>query len=103
MGIQAGDCQLRLLNTDGLAALIGNTDYVQHPVLLHPVAGLPERNMSGYMYHPQVLMCQHHGVLAGAGVLGVDLGVSGVVVSGHVDGFLAQSVGDGGIHLTLHS
>ena len=102
MGIQTGNRQLGLFDADGLAAGIRNADHVQHPILLHPVAGLPEGNVGRNVHHPQILVSQHHGVLAGAGVLGVDLGVTGVVMAGHVDGFLAQGVGDGGVHLSLH-
>lgn len=44
-------------------------------------------------------MGQHHGVLGGVGVVGVNLRVAGVVVAGHVDGLLAQGVGNGSVHL----
>ena len=58
--------------------------------------------MCGDVDHSQVLVGQHHGVLAGVGVVGVDLSVAGVMVAGHVDGFLAQGIGDGGVDLTGH-
>ena len=59
--------------------------------------------MGGDMDHPQSLVGQHHGVAAGIGVVGVDFRVAGVVVPGHVDGLLAQGVGNGGVNLAGHS
>ena len=58
--------------------------------------------MGGDVDHPQALVSQHHGVLIGVGVVGIDLGMAGVVVAGHVDGLLGQGIGDGGIYLAGH-
>ena len=103
MGIETRHGHLGLPDTDGLAAGIGNADYVQHPVLLDPVTGLPQRHMGGHMDHPQILMGQHHGVLGRVGIVRIDLGMTGIVVSGHIDGLLAQRIGDRGIDLVGHS
>ena len=54
------------------------------------------------MDHPQLLVGQHHGVFGGLGIVGVDFRVAAVVVVRHVDGFLAQGVGDRGVHLSGH-
>ena len=44
--------------------------------------------MGGYVYHPQVIVCQHHGVLVRSGVMGIDLGMPVEMVSGKIHGSL---------------
>ena len=82
---------------------MGDSDHFQNAVLFHPVAGFPEGNVGGHMDHSQVLVGQHHGVFLGAGVIRIDLGVAGVMVSRQVHGLLVQRVGHRGVHLFVHS
>ena len=44
-------------------------------------------------------MREHHGVFIGVRVVRVNFGVARKVVARHVDGFLAQRVRDGRVHL----
>ena len=47
-------------------------------------------------------MSQHHRVLLRVRVSGVYLGMSGKMVSGQIDGFLIEGIGDGAVHLVCH-
>ena len=102
MGIQAGYGNFGFLDADGLAALICNADDIQDPVLLHPVAGLPEGDVGRDVDHPQLLVGQHHGVFGCLRVVGVNLRVARVMVIRHIDGFLAQGIGNSGVHFPGH-
>ena len=54
------------------------------------------------MHDPQVFVGQHHRVVFGACVVGVDFRVAGEVMPGQVHGLFVQRVRDGGIHLAVH-
>ena len=113
VGVQAGHCDAGVLDAHILAGLIGDLDDFQHTLFLDPVAGFAQGDVGGDVDHAQVVVGQHHGVLLGVGVGGVNLGVAvemGVAVrllavivfQSLVHGFLVQGVGAGSIHLTGH-
>ena len=113
MGVQAGHRHPGLGDAHVLAGLVGDLDHLQHPRLFDPVAGLAQGAVGGHMDHPQVVVGQHHGVLFGVGVGGVDLGVAvemgvpvrvgaAVRLQGLVHGLFVQGVGAGGVHLAGH-
>ena len=54
------------------------------------------------MHDPQVFVGQHHRVVFGACVVGVDFRVAGEVMPGQVHGLFVQRVRNGGIHLAVH-
>ena len=58
--------------------------------------------MGGDMDNAQVLVSQHHCIFIRAGKFGIDLGVARKVVARHIDGVLAEGVGNGGIYLVGH-
>ena len=66
------------------------------------------------MYNPQVMMRQHHSILFGVSIGGVDFGVpvkvgvtvglfAMIVFQRLIHGFFVQRVGAGGVHLPCHS
>ena len=99
VGVEARHSHPGLFHPQGLAGVVRDPDDGEHPVLLHPVAGLPQGDVGGDVHHAQILVGQHHGVVFGAGVVGVDLRVPGKMVARQVDGRLVQGVGDGGVDL----
>ena len=103
MGVQAAYAHPGRLDTQLQTCLVGNADDVQHPLLFYQITGLPQRYMGGYVYHPQVIVCQHHGVLVRSGVMGIDLGMPVEMVSGKIHGLLVQRVRNGSVHLARHS
>ena len=102
VGIQPRNCNPGVLNSHLPARLIPNADYIQHPLLLNPVAGLPQGHMGGHMDHPHVLMGQHHGIVFGSGQISINLRVAGIVMACQVHGLLIKGIGDRGIHLSVH-
>ena len=53
--------------------------------------------MGGDMYHPELVMGQHHGIVLRMGEIGIDLRVAGIVKTGEVDRLLADRAGHGGV------
>ena len=43
--------------------------------------------MGRYMNHPQVVMGQHHSILVSFGIVSINLSMTGVVMTGHIDRF----------------
>ena len=103
MGIQTAYAHLGRCDTQLQACLVGNADDIQHPLLFYQVTGLPQRYMCGHMYHPQVIVCQHHGVLVRPGVMGIDLSMPVEMMSGKIHGLLVQCVRNGSVYLSRHS
>ena len=54
------------------------------------------------MYHTEIIVRQHHAVLLRSGIVRIDLGVAGIMMSCQVDCFLADRVGDRAIHFIRH-
>ena len=78
---------------------VRNADDLQHARLFHPVARLAQRYVRRDVDDAKILVREHHGVFIGMGEMCVYFGVAGEVMPGHVDGFLAQGVRDGRVHL----
>ena len=113
VGIQAGHSDAGVLDAHILAGFISDLDDFQHTLFLDPVAGFAQGDVGGDVDHAQVVVGQHHGVLLGVGVGGINLGVAvemGVAVrllavivfQSLVHGFLVQGVGAGSVHLAGH-
>ena len=102
MGIEARHTDAGFCDAHVPAGFVCYADDFQHPILLDPVAGFPQRNMGGNMHDPQVIVGKHHRVVFGACVVGVDFCVAREVMPGQVHGLFVQRVRDGGIHLAVH-
>ena len=103
VGVQTAYAHPGRLDTQLQTGLVGDTDDIQHPLLFYQITGLPQGYMGGYVYHPQVIVCQHHGVLVRSGVMGIDLGMPVEMVSGKIHGLLVQRVRNGSVYLARHS
>ena len=100
MGVEPRHGDARRFDAERAAAGVRDADHFEHARLLYPVARLSQRYVRGDVDDAEVLVREHHGVFIGVRVVRINFGVAREVVPGHIDGFLAQGVRDGRVHLT---
>ena len=76
VGIETCHANPGLFQSKVPACMVCNAYDLQHPLLLHPVAGFPQGYVGRYVHHPDILMGQHHGVLFGSCHIGIHFGVA---------------------------
>ena len=100
--IQACNTDLRLLDTKCLTTFICNADNIEDSFLLAKITCLTEGYVCAYMDDTQLIMCKHHGVFCCMCIVCIYFGMSGVMMTGHIDVVFIQCVGNGGIYFTGH-
>ena len=79
-----------------LAGAVGQADHGLHPLAGDARARLAQRHVGGHMHHAQGPGHQQHRVVAGAGEVGVDLGLSGEAMPRAVQRLLVDRRRHGG-------
>ena len=102
MRIQPGNADFGIFDAQGPAAGVRDPDAFQDTVLLYAVTGFAQRYMSGDVHDSEIFMGKHHRVFLRMREIRVDLGMTGIVMSGLVDMIFVQRVGDGPFDLPGH-
>src|SRR5690606_36343206 len=92
-----------LFNAQLAACIVGQLNGFQDSIFFNQVASLPQRYMGGYMDDPEMLFRQHHGVLAGMGILGVYFRMSCKLVARHIQRLFMDRSGNRSVNLPAQS
>ena len=102
VGIEAGDRDARLGQSETAAGTVRKAYDLQHARPGAQIAGNPERHMRGDVNDAHGPVHQHHGVILRAGERRIDLRVTAVMEPREIQSFLVERSGDGRVDFARH-
>ena len=76
-----------MIDPQFLHGILSQADHAANPLFFHTATRFPRGDVCGDVDHPEIFVCQQHGIITGFSQIGINFRMSGIVKSGPVDAY----------------